>query len=75
MQIPQDLKTALNQLNFEDDSDAKWAAYFQNKEEVQESCISWLAALVSRKGVRFDHTNPTHTGPHQWPLVDKSLDI
>lgn len=70
--IPADLAKAVRKLTFENPSDKRLALQaLAAPEPPTPSTISWLVSLVSRKGARYDYTNPNHhSGPYKWPLPE-----
>lgn len=67
--IPNDLVDAVKHLSFENPSDKVFATkMIANPTNSTNAMISWLAALVKRKGVRFNGDNPRHCGPTEWPI-------
>lgn len=69
MNIPQDLIDAVKLLDFELPSDEKLALEaIASPENVTKATVSWLAALVNRKGAKFNWDNITHRGPTNWPI-------
>jgi len=68
--IPDDLVDAVKHLTIENPSDKRLAlaAVARPDYEITPATISWLAALVKRKGARYDDENPRHAGPTSWPI-------
>jgi len=62
MNIPVSLSLAVYGLTFESKSDEKWAHRLirENTDNATNAMISWLIALVTREGVKFDPLNKDH---------------
>jgi len=68
--IPTSLTNAVSSLKFESPSDERLAKHaITHPEQATPATIAWLAALVSRKGARYDDNNPEHRQAHTWPLA------
>ncbi len=67
--LPEDLVAAVMSLKFENPSDERFAKdAIMYPERATKATVAWLAALVKRKGVKYDDNNFDHKGPTTWPL-------
>jgi len=68
--ISPSLTASVSALKFESPSDEKLAKHaIAHPEQATSATVAWLAALVSREGVRYDDNNPEHRQAHTWPLI------
>ena len=70
--LPTDLIEEVSKLDIENPSDKKLADTIirDNSNNATQAMISWLAALVERKGVKFDVSkHDKQNNPTTWPLT------